>query len=46
MERVVETIIENARTGDKVMAKIFTYPMEDVVRIRTGERGEKAIIDT
>ncbi|MDI6842060.1 MAG: P-II family nitrogen regulator [Methanothermobacter wolfeii] len=41
LERVVETIIENARTGDIGDGKIFISDVEDVVRIRTGERGEK-----
>jgi len=42
-EEVIKTIIENAQTGDIGDGKIFISPIEDVVRIRTGERGEKAV---
>jgi nitrogen regulatory protein P-II 1 len=41
--KVVETIAKAARTGDIGDGKIFTIPVEGVVRIRTGERDEKAI---
>lgn len=40
---IVETIIENARTGRIGDGKIFVYPVEEVFRIRTGETGEQAI---
>jgi nitrogen regulatory protein P-II 1 len=39
----VETIIEAARTGKIGDGKIFVSPVEQVVRIRTGESGEAAI---
>ncbi len=39
----VEAIIENARTGEAGDGKIFVYPVEDVIRIRTGERGAAAV---
>jgi nitrogen regulatory protein P-II 1 len=45
-ERVMETvdaIVAGARTGRIGDGKIFVMPVEDVVRIRTGERGGKAI---
>jgi nitrogen regulatory protein P-II 1 len=42
-ETVVETIVEAARTGSVGDGKIFVVPIEKVVRIRTGERGEQAI---
>lgn len=42
-ERVVRVIQENAHTGNIGDGKIFVYPVSDVVRIRTGERGEAAI---
>jgi nitrogen regulatory protein P-II 1 len=42
-ETVVETIVEAARTGGIGDGKIFVVPIEEVVRIRTGERGEQAI---
>jgi len=41
--QVVETIERAARTGHIGDGKIFVMPMEEVVRIRTGERGPKAI---
>ena len=43
VENIVQTIINTAQTGDIGDGKIFISPVEDVVRIRTGERGEKAI---
>ena len=42
-ERVVDTIIEAARTGEVGDGKIFVYPVTEVVRIRTGDRNEKAL---
>src|SRR5438046_5264922 len=39
LERVVETITHAARTGEVGDGKIFISRIEDVVRIRTGERG-------
>ena len=41
--KVVETIEKAARTGRIGDGKIFVTPVEDVVRIRTGERGEDAV---
>ncbi len=40
---VIKTIQENARTGEVGDGKIFISPIEDVVRIRTGETGLDAI---
>jgi nitrogen regulatory protein PII len=40
---VVETILKHARTGDVGDGKIFVLPVEDAVRIRTGEEGEKVL---
>ena len=42
-EKVVTTIVEKARTGKIGDGKIFISTLEDIVRIRTGERGEPAI---
>lgn len=42
-EPVAATIVEAARTGSIGDGKIFVVPVETVVRIRTGERGEEAI---
>ena len=41
--QVVEAITKAAKTGRIGDGKIFVIPMEDVVRIRTGERGPDAI---
>jgi nitrogen regulatory protein P-II 1 len=42
-DKVIATIIENAKTGNIGDGKIFLCSLEDVIRIRTGERGESAI---
>jgi nitrogen regulatory protein P-II 1 len=36
-------IIKTARTGEIGDGKIFTYPVRNAIRIRTGETGEDAI---
>jgi nitrogen regulatory protein P-II 1 len=41
--QVVETIERGARTGRIGDGKIFVMPIEEVVRIRTGERGGNAL---
>ncbi len=43
VERTVEAIIKAARTGKIGDGKIFITPVDDVIRIRTGERGNEAI---
>jgi len=43
VERTVETITEIARTGRIGDGKIFISNVEEVIRIRTGERGDDAI---
>jgi nitrogen regulatory protein P-II 1 len=43
VSKVIETIKESAKTGKIGDGKIFIFPAEDVIRIRTGERGEDAI---
>jgi nitrogen regulatory protein P-II 1 len=40
---VVDAIIAAARTGKIGDGKIFVLPVEEVIRIRTGERGSKAL---
>ena len=42
-EKIVQTIMNTAKTGRIGDGKIFVYPVEDVIRIRTGERGKDAI---
>jgi nitrogen regulatory protein P-II 1 len=43
VERAVEAIVNAARTGRIGDGKIFISSVEEVIRIRTGERGEDAI---
>jgi nitrogen regulatory protein P-II 1 len=43
VQKVVETIIAAAKTGSIGDGKVFVLPVEEAVRIRTGERGEDAI---
>ncbi len=46
VEPTVDAIIKAGRTGEKGEigdGKIFVVPMDDCIRIRTGERGEEAI---
>ena len=43
VERAVEAIVTAARTGRIGDGKIFVSSIEEVVRIRTGERGQDAI---
>src|SRR5688500_19457392 len=39
----VSAIVEAARTGEVGEGKIFVYPIAETIRIRTGERDEKAL---
>jgi nitrogen regulatory protein P-II 1 len=43
VSETVKVIKDKARTGDIGDGKIFIYPMEDAVRIRTGESGNDAV---
>jgi len=43
VDRAVEALIKAARTGKIGDGKIFVTPVEQVVRIRTGESGEAAV---
>jgi len=43
VDEVVETIQRTAHTGEIGDGKIFAYPVDEVIRIRTGERGEDAL---
>ena len=43
VEKVITTIINAANTGKIGDGKIFVLPVEDVIRVRTGERGVDAI---
>ena len=42
-EKVVDAIAVDARTGEIGDGKIFILPVADAVRVRTGDRGEKAL---
>jgi nitrogen regulatory protein PII len=43
LDSVIKAILEHAKTGEIGDGKIFIYNLQDVVRIRTGEKGEEAI---
>ena len=43
VERIVSTILEIAKTGNIGDGKIFIAPVDDVIRIRTGDRGPGAV---
>ncbi len=43
VQQIVETICKVARTGEIGDGKIFVIPMENVIRIRTGEEGPAAL---
>lgn len=43
VENVIEAIASSARTGRLGDGKVFVAPIEEVIRIRTGERGVEAV---
>jgi len=43
LDKAVEAVINAARTGKVGDGKIFVYPVENAVRIRTGETGDNAV---
>lgn len=43
LEKVINAIQHGARTGEIGDGKIFIYEVKDVIRVRTGERGEKVL---
>jgi nitrogen regulatory protein P-II 1 len=43
VQPTIDAIIKGARTGDIGDGKIFVYPVDDVVRVRTKERGCSAV---
>ncbi|QGP93680.1 Nitrogen regulatory protein P-II [Neomoorella glycerini] len=43
VEEIVAIICREARTGEISDGKIFIYPVETAIRIRTGEQGDEAI---
>jgi nitrogen regulatory protein PII len=42
-EKVIDTIVKTAKTGQVGDGKIFVYDVEDAIRVRTGESGEDAL---
>ena len=44
VEKTIQTIRQAAMTGEPGDGIIFVYPAEDVIRIRTGERGSQALM--
>ncbi len=42
-DEIVKIIADAARTGEIGDGKIFVYNLQEVVRIRTGEKGEEAL---
>jgi len=43
VDKIIEVIVKSAKTGNFGDGKIFVMPVEEVIRIRTGEKGENAI---
>jgi nitrogen regulatory protein P-II 2 len=43
VQATVDAIVRGARSGEIGDGKIFVLPLEDVVRIRSGEKGKEAI---
>lgn len=43
-EQAVEAILSAARTGEVGDGKIFLIPVTDAIRVRTGERGNPAVV--
>ena len=43
VENVTQIIVKSAKTGKIGDGKVFVLPIEEVIRIRTEERGEAAV---
>ncbi|MDS1030208.1 P-II family nitrogen regulator [Bacillota bacterium LX-D] len=43
VDRIIDAIVKTCQTGKIGDGKIFVYPLEQIVRIRTNERGEDAL---
>lgn len=43
LERIIDVIVKVCQTGKAGDGKIFVYPLEEIIRIRTGERGDAAL---
>ncbi|MBM4273099.1 MAG: P-II family nitrogen regulator [Deltaproteobacteria bacterium] len=44
LEETIEAILKSAYTGETGDGLIFVYPVEEVIRIRTRERGHEAVM--
>ena len=42
-QQAIDTIVENARTGNIGDGKIFVYPVTNAIKVRTGEQGDEAL---
>ena len=42
-QKVIDTIVNNARSGNIDDGKIFVSPVAEAIRIRTGETGDKVL---
>jgi nitrogen regulatory protein PII len=43
VDKAIEAIVSNARTGEIGDGKLFTYPLTRAIRIRTGEENDTAL---
>jgi nitrogen regulatory protein P-II 1 len=43
VDKAIETIVKIAKTGNIGDGKIFILPVEEVIRVRTGEKGNDAV---
>lgn len=43
VEKIVDLIVENAKTGEVGDGKIFISSVEEAIRIRTGEKGKESL---
>jgi nitrogen regulatory protein P-II 1 len=44
LEETIEAILNSAATGEPGDGIIFIYPVDEVIRVRTRERGQEAVI--
>lgn len=43
IDRIVETIVRAAHTGNRGDGKVFVWPLDQAIRIKTGETGDAAL---
>ena len=44
LEETIQTILDSAYTGEPGDGLLFVYPVEEVIRVRTRERGQDAVM--